>query len=36
MRRSSVDKVRSARAFNEKAKRTHPMNLKVHRGGYRL
>lgn len=36
MHRSTVNKSRSSRSFNKKAKRTHPKNLQIHRGGYRL
>lgn len=36
MHRSSVNKRSSARGFNKKAGRTHPKNLHVMRGGYRL
>lgn len=36
MHRSTVNKRSSARSFNKKSGRTHPKNLKVHRGGYRL
>lgn len=36
MRRMTVNKSSSSRSFNRKAGRTHPKNLAVHRGGYRL
>ena len=36
MHRSTINKRSSARAFNKKAKRTHPKNVMVMRGGYRL
>jgi len=36
MRRSGVNKAGSTRSFNKKASRTHPKNLGIHRGGYRL
>lgn len=36
MHRSSVNKSKSARSFSQKAKRTHPKNVAIHRGGYRL
>lgn len=36
MHRSTVNKRSSARSFSKKAKRTHPKNLHVMRGGYRL
>jgi len=36
MHRSSVNKGASARSFNKKARRTHPKNVSVMRGGYRL
>lgn len=36
MHRSGVNKARSAKKFNRGASRTHPRNMAVHRGGYRL
>jgi len=36
MRRSTVNKASSSRNFNKKARRTHPKNVNVMRGGYRL
>lgn len=36
MHRSPVNKRSSARHFNKKAGRTHPKNIMVMRGGYRL
>lgn len=36
MHRSRVNKRTSARSFNKKAHRTHPKNVMVMRGGYRL
>lgn len=36
MYRKSVNKGRSARGFNKKAGRTHPKNIQIMRGGWRL
>lgn len=36
MHRSTVNKRSSARSFSKNAKRTHPKNVHVMRGGYRL
>lgn len=36
MRRSTVNKSRSARSFNRGAKKTHLRNRQVMRGGFRL
>lgn len=36
MRRKSVNKRKGAKRFNKGASKTHKMNLKVMRGGWRL
>lgn len=36
MHRSRVNKASSARSFNKKSGRTHPKNMHVMRGGFRL
>jgi len=36
MHRSNVNKRSSSRSFNKKSGRTHPRNMMIHRGGYRL
>lgn len=36
MHRQAVNKRSSARSFSKNAKRTHPKNVHVMRGGYRL
>lgn len=36
MRRKPVNKRSSARNFNKHAHKTHPFNIKIMRGGWRL
>lgn len=36
MRRTSVNKSKSARSFNRGAKKTHLRNVQIMRGGFRL
>lgn len=36
MRRKPVNKRHSAKNFNRNAKKTHPYNVRIQRGGYRL
>lgn len=36
MRRKPVSKGKSAKSFNRNSHKTHPYNVRIQRGGYRL